>query len=979
MPAPIWITPPGDLGTIVEQEFYQIQLNAENAQSYKFLSGKLPRGIQITPYGSCEGYPRNEDFIQGVPAEVGYDTTSKFVVRAYSSDGLVADRVFQLTVTGEDPPTIESLPAAYLGPWFDGDEIDITLTATDPDPGDTLSWRILSGNVPGGLTLTSAGRLFGYINPVPTVTGTPGFDVNAFDVGSYDFRTLSENKTYEFTVEVSDSKQVATKTYTMFVASRNTLTADTDLFTADTFAPTADSDLIDSKISSDQTNLHRPVLLTLATDLGTVKHDNFFAYQFVGRDFDGDPIEYSISVGTGAGFDSDSYGFDAEDFDRGTFQLPPGLVLDSSGGWLSGYIPQQAATTKDYQFAIRVRKTNDTEYYSEWTLFTMTIEGDIDDSIIWPNSNLGTISTGDISELNVIAQVTGGRTVRYEFKTGYKNKLPNGLRLDDQGYIVGRASFETFMLDTGTTFFDTNDLRYGETTFDKQFTFTVRAFSNDGVIDTFKTFSLKIINSSIKPYESLYARAFSTQNQRDIYETLINNADDLDPDDIYRPTDFYFGIQRDLRFLVASGLNPAPLTDYVEATARNHWNNILRFGALKTARALDSAGNVKYEIVYVELVDKGVGIDPATGNIKPASQSVNLNLQSDWSNPLRVDAHWPKASTTVNRSSNENNHLAFPNAIENMRSRMKTEIGSAILERYVLPDWMQDKQEDGTIIGWKLASPIVYCKPGTSSRIKYLLERRSSQSDIDLKLITFEVDRFIIDNNMSKHYNKLTGKYTVTYETTFDLAEINSNVSATVDYSVSTARFDSLNGVLASEIPANSITGITNIAEIPSAGVTVIWLNEDGLTGSTPNEGWNRYLDSFGEAAFDSEDWDSVEIVPGFREKNWTGSSSVNQRMGVWRITVNSSGYVVCTFVNEIINGNQVRVTYDNITYYYEKQASTGILPRYVNTSTVDLNTEGDETYFDGRGTRFFANVDKFAALDEDDTYIKFPQRNVFR
>ena len=35
MTAPIWITRPGNLGTIVEQEFYQVQLNAGNAEHYE--------------------------------------------------------------------------------------------------------------------------------------------------------------------------------------------------------------------------------------------------------------------------------------------------------------------------------------------------------------------------------------------------------------------------------------------------------------------------------------------------------------------------------------------------------------------------------------------------------------------------------------------------------------------------------------------------------------------------------------------------------------------------------------------------------------------------------------------------------------------------------------------------------------------------------------------------------------------------------
>ena len=80
---------------------------------------------------------------------------------------------------------------------------------------------------------------------------------------------------------------------------------------------------------------------------------------------------------------------------------------------------------------------------------------------------------------------------------------------------------------------------------------------------------------------------------------------------------------------------------------------------------------------------------------------------------------------------------------------------------------MQSKQSDESIIGWTLAAPVVYCKPGTSAKIKYLLEQRTT---IDLKTVSFEVDRYILDNNLSKYYNKETNKYTLTAETTFDLS-----------------------------------------------------------------------------------------------------------------------------------------------------------------------------------------------------------------
>jgi hypothetical protein len=396
------------------------------------------------------------------------------------------------------------------------------------------------------------------------------------------------------------------------------------------------------------------------------------------------------------------------------------------------------------------------------------VEGDVDKTLTWPDANLGTLRTGDVSELDVQATIASGASVQYELKADKANNLPQGLMLDSSGLLVGRVSFETFMLDTGTTTFDVDSLFYSETTWEREYKFTARAFSNDLTIDTFKEFTLTIEPSSIKPYESLYVRALPNQTQRETYDSLVSNADDISPADVYRPTDFNFGLQRDIRMLIATGLNPQPETDYVEATAQNHFNNTLRFGGFKTARALNTDGTTRYEIVYLELVDKSAGIDPDTGLPAPASQTIDLRSANTWINPLSVDAgedYYITVDSGNYRASAHNDYLAYPNAIQNMRTRLKSAIGEAILERTVLPEWMQSKQPDETIIGWTLAAPVVYCKPGTSAKIKYLLEQRTS---VDLKTVSFEVDRYILDNNLSKYYNKETGKYTLTAETTFD-------------------------------------------------------------------------------------------------------------------------------------------------------------------------------------------------------------------
>ena len=63
MTAPVWVTPPGNLGTVVEGKLYTIQLNATSADSYKYLSGVLPDGIRVSTNGVVEGNPRNYNYI----------------------------------------------------------------------------------------------------------------------------------------------------------------------------------------------------------------------------------------------------------------------------------------------------------------------------------------------------------------------------------------------------------------------------------------------------------------------------------------------------------------------------------------------------------------------------------------------------------------------------------------------------------------------------------------------------------------------------------------------------------------------------------------------------------------------------------------------------------------------------------------------------------------------------------------------------
>tara|TARA_Y100000114_G_scaffold144841_2_gene153871 strand:- start:6711 stop:9248 length:2538 start_codon:yes stop_codon:yes gene_type:complete len=797
MASPIWVTPPGDLGTVVEGEFYQVQLDATNATAYSYLSGVLPSGIRVTSNGIVEGNPRNYDYIQGVPQEVSQDVTSKFVVRATASDGTVADRVFEMTVTGQDAPVIDDTPDSDLGVYFDGDLVDVQLSATDPDPLDKLSWKYQSGDLPEGLTVSSTGRISGYIEPFADASGTPGFDTEsvAYDMQPFDFRTVASNKDYEWIVSVSDTKDIDVKNYFLRGLSRNLVTTDLDLVTADSLSTSVTTNIIDKLLDASQTNLRRPALLTETSGLGRITHDNYFSFQFIGKDFDGETIDYILASGS----------------------LPTGLTLNTQSGFITGYIPIFSATETDFTFGIKVRKRDNTDYESDVKTFTITVVGEADSVVTWPDADM-TIKTGELSQLDVVATISDSRPVQYQLKTGTTtivagnfiigetytivtqgttdfinigsadnkvgtiftatgegagtgtaslgvNKLPQGLKLNSNGLLIGRVSFETLMFDTGTTTFDINDPLTNQTTFEQVYTFVARVFSADGIVDTYKKFTITVSADSSRPYENLYVRAFPRDAQRDIYDSLIQNSDDIPPEDVYRASDFYFGIQTDLRALVVAGLSPKSETEYISALAQNHWNNTLRFGGFKNAKALNEDGTTKYEVVYVELVDNRLGVDPSTGLPSKPAMISNVSSGGTWTNPINSDQGTPDVTSGNYLASQVNDFQVYQNSIENMRVRLRDEIGFQILERKALPEWMVDKQDDNTILGWTLACPIVYCKPGAGDKIKYRLNQRTS---INLQDISFEVDRFILDNNMSKWYSKSGSAFIQTEETTFD-------------------------------------------------------------------------------------------------------------------------------------------------------------------------------------------------------------------
>ena len=328
MAQPVWETPAGSLGVVPESIFYQQNLSAYDTEGgdvfFEVIAGSLPEGVQCTQNGVIVGTPLATTSLQGVPVAVNQDVTSKFTVRAYTDTvpRRIKDRTFTLTITGNDVPEFIT-PSGSLGSFYDGDRLNIQIEYTNNDPDETVVVRLAGGQLPGGVTVSSTGLISGYIEPYPNVTETPGYDLTPIYTLPYDFVISSISKNYQFTLEVTDGKTSNLRTFQFFVYDRSTLSADTTEITADV-----------TTVTADETTERRPFIINADPSyLGTVRGDNYYAYQFIGTDYDTPNLKYAINVNEGAG-------------------LPPGLELDPNSGWYYGYIPDQGVTEVLYSFNV---------------------------------------------------------------------------------------------------------------------------------------------------------------------------------------------------------------------------------------------------------------------------------------------------------------------------------------------------------------------------------------------------------------------------------------------------------------------------------------------------------------------------------------------------------------------------------------------------------------------------------------------------
>lgn len=848
-------------GTYYSQQLQVNELNPNVSITWSNI-GSLPPGITLSSTGLLSGYIQPIQLV-GSFGPAGYDGR-------VDASGIV-----------------------------DAGNLTVGLTYTIQTLGNTDFTRI-------GSAQNNIGTVFTANSIARGTTGTASFTTTLIEqdqeydmdgIQPYDFNQVNQSVSYSFSIRAYDGANFDLQNYIINVASRNNFTADNGTITVD-----------NSFLTVDSGNIYIPVILNAnVSTLPTGRAGSFYAFKFDGHDFQNDTITYSLVDGIGTfdalvtlydnGFDfggtgtngsaiedkndvdinRGGVGFDS--FNPGNVAISnlPGLSLDSATGWIYGQINTQAEAYKTYGFGVQVKKIRDGQpYYSNPDFVSLPVLGDVNNVINWITpANLGTINNGSVSELSVKAVSLTGKDLVYSLldQAGVKVRLPQGLELLPSGDISGRVSFEAFSVDDYATTFDNSQL-----TIDRNYTFTVQVATSDGSASSTKQFTLTLDIIDIEPYDNLYLKAMPAFDQRQIYNSVITNTEIFVPSLIYRPTDPWFGVQKDISLLFLPGLTPSELATYANAIVHNHYTKTYNFGDIKTAVVLDENYEVKYEVIYIDV------IDPALNN-KGNGPSVEINLNNVIANPY-IDINGNEYKTV------------YPNTSQDMIDQLVEGVG--YYDQSSLPPWMTSNQLGtgsvafNTPLGYTRAVVLAYTKPGASNLISYRLRN----SGINFNNIEFTVDRYLLDDFYTTNFNDELKRYVLGRETTFD-ALPHQNIGAivaTVNYGLTATPFDQINGRPVTYINANGgLDGITNYQN----GDTLIFVQQENYLNGGAYDGWVKYLDGyFGDnistpsiEGYGVEEYDPYSIVPGFLEKNQRSVASATTTATAINITTETVTY----------------------------------------------------------------------------------------
>jgi hypothetical protein len=220
------------------------------------------------------------------------------------------------------------------------------------------------------------------------------------------------------------------------------------------------------------------------------------------------------------------------------------------------------------------------------------------------------------------------------------------------------------------------------------------------------------------------------------------------------------------------------------------------------------------------------------------------------------------------------------------------------------------------------------------------------------------------------------------------------NNVGTVDYAV-TISFEKINErSVTSIVQEGGLDGINSF----QAGEQLVFFNQEfelgQAIGDTYNLGWSQAVSiwdggpwdydsgtpgNIGSPTSDDIAWDAANYVPGYNE-HLLNPSTVDKRIGVWQINIDSDDLVTLTFVRAINYYDTLYVrngfTHSATNIYYDPVVKNN--RNISNYSTIPQQINIIATTFDGNGTKFLNYRDSYVVPEQGDKYIKFTKIGVF-
>lgn len=591
----------------------------------------------------------------------------------------------------------------------------------------TIIYSLLNGDLPSGLTLSSTGTISGTPDTVLELTSST-FTIRAKNTEA------STDRTFYIDVDGEDQLTWATSPtllvgpnnepfvyYNQYVKTYITATSDTGTVSYSLISGDFPKNLellangtIEGYIQEYISDVNTFTFVVSATNsisftstsfnivVNPLAYEELLPLQFIGDNDLGQfksNATYLISIPI---YDPKPYlGPVTYALSSGT--LPANLVLNSSTGIISGYIPPQLSIYNTETFTVNVSKTYKTQTTSTSKEFSITTYfPPIIKKLTWETTgNLGTLYSKEISTLYVKAISTESTFIsKYVINNG---TLPPDLSLENDGSISGIIAVNTATSSSSITY-----------------AFNVDAYDQNNKIVANSNFDITTVQTVSTDFTRIYFQPLLSLTKRKEYQEFTNNKEIFIPDWIYRPFDSNFGVRRNLELTIDYGIEKKHLSVYHALLHDTFYKRRFQFGTLKNAVASRN-NKVFYEVVYFTILD-GDGDD----------FSVNTTLRSN--NNTEPELSYFNNSAFVD--------LIDPNDYSNTIYAIRTILRENLqFTDYASPlYWNTIQPGANTELGFFPHIPICYTKPGKS---KYVINK-INDLNIDFKLFDLEIDRLYL-------------------------------------------------------------------------------------------------------------------------------------------------------------------------------------------------------------------------------------------